>query len=83
MDGLANRWLAPRWSRDGTELFFISADSQMMAVEVTTNPTFKAGIPKALFKTSILSTFGLHRNVTRYDVSADGKKFLINTSLWY
>ena len=42
--------IAPRWSGDGKELFYISADSKMMAVEVSTNPVFKAGIPKALFQ---------------------------------
>ena len=68
----------PRWRRDGKELFYISADSKMMAVDVTTNPTFRAGIPKVLFPAPIWGG-GSVQNVTRYDVTADGKKFLINT----
>ena len=36
----------PRWRRDGKELFYISADSKMMAAGVTTAPAFKKpGIP--------------------------------------
>ena len=31
----------PRWRRDGRELFYISADSKMMAAGVTTTPEFK------------------------------------------
>ena len=45
--------VAPRWRGDGKELFYISADSKMMAVEVSTNPVFKAGIPKVLFQAPI------------------------------
>jgi serine/threonine protein kinase/Tol biopolymer transport system component len=66
----------PYWRRDGKELFYISTDSKLMAVDVTTNPAFKAGIPKALFPAPI---WGPPMFVTRYDVTADGKKFLINT----
>jgi serine/threonine protein kinase len=67
----------PRWQRDGKELFYVSTDSKLMAVDVTTNPTFKAGTPKALFPASIWGG-GTIQNVTRYDVTADGKRFLIN-----
>jgi Tol biopolymer transport system component len=64
---------SPRWSSDGKELFYISPDSKMMAVEVTTSPVFKAGIPKALFP--VLTSE--RRDLTPYDVAADGKRFLI------
>jgi Tol biopolymer transport system component len=72
--------IAPRWSRDGNELFYISADSKMMSVEVSTNPVFKAGIPKALFQVPIWGG-GTTHNATRYDVTAGGKKFLINCAM--
>jgi dipeptidyl aminopeptidase/acylaminoacyl peptidase len=69
----------PRWRRDGKELFYISADSKLMAVEVATaSGTFQAGIPKVLFGAPIWGG-GAALNVTRYDVTADGKKFLINS----
>ena len=68
----------PRWRRDGKELFYISADSKMMAVDVSLSPAFKPGVPHALFQTAILGAAQVV-NETRYDVTADGQKFLINT----
>jgi hypothetical protein len=71
--------IAPRWRADGKELFYVSADSKMMAVEVSTSPVLKFGTPKVLFHAPILRGGTIH-NVTRYDVSADGKRFLINSA---
>ena len=71
--------IAPRWRGDGKELFYISADSKMMAVEVTTSPVFKPGIPKAAFSSASSAGGSTGRHVIRYDVTADGKKFLINS----
>jgi Tol biopolymer transport system component len=83
----AGRWtvstdggVAPRWRADGKELFYISLDSKMMAVEVNTRPAFKAGIPKTLFHAPIWGGASF-RVATRYDVTADGNKFLINSLL--
>jgi len=70
--------MAPRWSGDGKELFYISPDSKMMAVEVSTSPVFKVGIPRPLFQAPIWGG-GTFHNVARYDVTADGKRFLINS----
>jgi serine/threonine protein kinase len=66
----------PRWRHDGRELFYISADLKMMAVEVSLTPTFTPSVPKVLFPASI-SGGGAVSNVTRYDVTGDGRKFLI------
>jgi hypothetical protein len=49
----------------------------MMAVDVSTNPVFKLGVPKPLFVASILGG-ATARHVIRYDVAADGSRFLIN-----
>jgi Tol biopolymer transport system component len=72
----------PRWRGDGKELFYVSADSTMMAVDVgTTTPDLQVGLTKALFRAPIFGgvfTAGTTTNVTRYDVTADGTKFLIN-----
>jgi Tol biopolymer transport system component len=73
-----------RWRRDVKELFYLSADSKMMAVEVnavTAGPpgSFKAGIPKALFGRPGLSMNGLIRTHS-YDVTPDGQRFLVNTT---
>jgi Tol biopolymer transport system component len=68
---------SPRWRRDGKELFYIASDSRLMSVEVSTAPTFTKGVPKALFVAPIFGG-GSTQNVTRYDVTRDGKRFLIN-----
>jgi serine/threonine-protein kinase len=61
---------APRWSRDGKELFYrtTQAASDLMAVDVKSSTEFRAGIPLALFKSLTGST---------WDVSPDGKRFLM------
>jgi eukaryotic-like serine/threonine-protein kinase len=60
---------APRWRRDGKELFFLSLDGSAMGVDVNTSGEFHAGIPKVLFK--------VPPGVTFWDVTADGKRFLM------
>ena len=68
----------PRWRGDGKELFFEAADGKMMAVPVKavagTKPSFEAGTPLALFEAHMAPSTGFN-----YDVTADGKRFLINT----
>jgi len=39
-----------RWRRDGRELFSLSGDNLLMAVEVKTGATFEFGVPKALLE---------------------------------
>ena len=48
-------------------------------MEVSLNPAFQHGNPKALFHAPALGG-GIGNNITRYDVTADGKKFLINAA---
>ncbi len=73
----------PRWSRDGKELFYFARDNALMAVSVTTTGgTFQPGVPKALFRAPILGGTGGGAGVAwRWDISPDGKRFLINTAL--
>ena len=64
-------WQA-RWSRDGKELFYVEG-STLVAVAVSTSPDFSIGSATRLFE---------HANLTRawfpqYDVSADGKQFIV------
>jgi eukaryotic-like serine/threonine-protein kinase len=60
----------PRWSHDGRELFYLSSvGGMMMAVPVSTTGVFHAGVPKALFE--------VPSEVLFYDVSSDGKRFLM------
>jgi hypothetical protein len=65
----------PCWSRDGTELFYVHGDSELMAVSVNGRETFEVGMPKRLFERQ-LALDGIVRN--RYDVTPDGKRFLLN-----
>ena len=56
----------PIWSRDGKELFYIAADNKLMAVDVKSGARFEHGVPKPLFEAR-----------TGFDVSPDGKRFLL------
>ena len=38
------------WRQDGKELYFMTRDWEVMAVDITTTPTFQAGTPRLLFK---------------------------------
>jgi hypothetical protein len=68
----------PRWRRDGKEIFYIAADGKIMAVDVKTAPKFEAGAPKALFDPR-MAIGGPAYTYFRYDVTADGKRFLVNS----
>jgi eukaryotic-like serine/threonine-protein kinase len=63
----------PVWNPKGRELFYRSAN-KMMAVEITTKPTFSAGNPKMLFEGAYVPT---PRSFQDYDVSPDGQRFLM------
>jgi eukaryotic-like serine/threonine-protein kinase len=65
----------PAWNRNGRELFYRSGD-KMMALDMTTQPTFSAGKPKMLFERKYFtSDFPLVG--TAYDLAADGQRFLM------
>ena len=65
---------SPRWRRDGRELFYLSADGKLMAVEVNgSSDTFKSEAPVPLFETRVGSISG----DSPYDVAADGRRFLV------
>jgi Tol biopolymer transport system component/predicted Ser/Thr protein kinase len=73
----------PRWSRDGKELFYFAPDSMLMEASVTTTGgTFQPGVPRPLFRAAILGGTGSAPNTAwRWDISPDGKRFLMDTSL--
>jgi Tol biopolymer transport system component len=70
----------PRWRGDGKELFYIGQSGMMMAAPVSGQGTFSSGTPVPLFqlrgRTHISST-----DLFTYDVSRDGKQFLVNRYL--
>ena len=65
----------PLWSRDGTEIFYDSGP-KLMTVPVKTSPVFEAGTPQLLFEARFRTDNGV-----QYDVSADGKKFLVDQDI--
>jgi WD40 repeat protein len=69
---------APRWKRDGRELYYMAADNQsIMAVPIEPGATFKAGPPARLFSLGTQAIARGRARATPYDVSPDGQRFLI------
>jgi Tol biopolymer transport system component len=69
----------PRWRRkDGKELYYLTGEAKLMAVDVMAGPTLKVSEPHLLFSPPIWAG-GRSNQVHRWDVSADGQKFLIPT----
>lgn len=72
----------PRWRRDGKELFYLSLDGKLMAVDVTEALALKAGLPKPMFQVHVaqISHSEDTSQVFAWDVTPDGKRFLIDTA---
>ena len=62
---------SPRWPRDGKELFYVAEDT-LIAIEVSTRPSFTAGATTRLFQDSNLRALE-----HRYDVSPDAQRFVL------
>jgi eukaryotic-like serine/threonine-protein kinase len=62
----------PVWARSGRELFFRNSD-QMMVVDVGTQPGLISATPRVLFSHS----FAQAASRTSYDVSPDGRRFIV------
>ncbi|MBS1241112.1 MAG: protein kinase, partial [Gemmatimonadetes bacterium] len=65
--------LAPLWSRDGTELFYLSGTNDMMAARVTPGAGLDIGAPEVLFhvRDELLGVEALY--YTPWDVARDGR----------
>lgn len=69
----------PKWSHDGRELFYISADQKLMSVPVKLGAagsgSFEAGVPVPLFDVASVPA-----NTRRYSYqpTADGRRFLLS-----
>ena len=64
----------PVWSRDGRELFYISATNEMMSAEVERGEAFSITPPKALFPTG---PYSVVPPVQAFDVHPDGRFMLL------
>jgi hypothetical protein len=63
------------WRRDGKELFYLSLQGKLMAVDVTAGPPFEASAPRVLFQTPIL----VSPLIDQYAVTGDGRRFILTT----
>jgi Tol biopolymer transport system component len=59
-----------RWSRDASEILFLSRDMKMIAISVRTSPELKVGAPVTLF------TLPEGQTWFDFDVTSDGQRFL-------
>ena len=65
-----------RWRSDGRELYYVSPDRKIMAVDIRTHPRLESDPPRALFQTRILPVIEARNH---YDVTPDGKRFIVNS----
>lgn len=72
-------WM-PHWSRDGSELFYLSLDGTLMSIPVHTGRALELGTPKVLFTTELRPT-PIQTIMNQYAVSQDGRRFLLNTRI--
>ena len=64
--------MEPIWRSDTRELFYLDLDGRLMAVPVTTEPSFDVGTPNPLFQTGIRPD-----HLNQYAAARDGQKFLL------
>ena len=77
-----NGGVGVHWRRDGNELFYLSPDGTIMAVDVRNGvlsgvdsaPVFRYGSPQRLFRTATTNPFA-------WDVAPDGQRFLISAEV--
>ncbi len=65
------------WRSDGKELYYLSNDGKLMAVEVKPGGNFEAGAPRALFDLAPVRAIG---GLSSYAVTATGDRFLFVTA---
>jgi eukaryotic-like serine/threonine-protein kinase len=69
---------SPLWSRDGRELFYRDFEGALITVPVASTRTFVPGTPSTVFPASrTYLGFGSAIGARNYDVSLDGRRFLM------
>jgi eukaryotic-like serine/threonine-protein kinase len=72
----------PRWRKDGKELFYLTLDKKLMAVEVESQDSFLVGGSKLLFQTEAHPNVNMTAwNSWQYFSADNGKRFLINSTV--
>jgi hypothetical protein len=69
-----NGGVQARWRKDGKELYYLSSDGKMMAVDVIASPSLSSGTPHPLFDTGLTN---ISFDGDNYAVTADGQRFLL------
>jgi len=65
--------MLPVWRGDGRELYYLATSGDLMAVPVTTDPTFMVGKATTLFRTTLPAV----AQGSTYDAARDGQRFLM------
>ncbi len=60
---------SPHWKADGTELYYMASNGDIMLVEVNTQGEFEHSVPKRLFRVPVPGNF--------WEVNGDGTEFMI------
>ena len=64
----------PQWAPDGQELFYLGPGDLVVA-QIETEPTFSRSTPESVVSTSGYAL--LSNSARRYDISPDGRRFLM------
>jgi hypothetical protein len=65
--------MQPRWRHDDRELFYLTPDRKVISVPVKTGDRIQLGAAEELFRVDVAA------EQSTYDVSPDGRRFLVNT----
>jgi len=69
------------WRQDGKEMYYMTPDGEVMAVDVTTTPTFQAGTPRLLFKLPGPLPAIVQGGEWWGNVSRDGQRFVFTINV--
>ncbi|MHC4580100.1 MAG: protein kinase domain-containing protein [Planctomycetota bacterium] len=67
----------PMWAPNSRSLYYDDYPDQMMVVTIETEPTFAAGDPEVLFRSECVLASHSGPDVSPYDISPDGQRFLM------
>jgi len=68
----------PRWSGDGRELFYVTPEGALLSASVSAGSAFRMTESRQLFEQAAVALdFNNPLSYSRYDVTRDGKRFLV------
>ena len=67
----------PQWRADGRELFYMAPDHSLMSAQVTSSTPWRSQRPVRLFRAPVAGDLTRYR--TRYQVAANGQRFLLDS----